>query len=236
MRARIGIPAPAVVAQREPSSVVAEAFRVLRTNLQFLGLDEPLRSILLTSAAPGEGKSTTAANLGVAFAQAGTRVCLVDADLRRPMLAKLLGLENWAGLTTALIGQAPLEECVKKTPVEGLWLLPSGPVPPNPAELLGSERMAALLERLKAEYDLVLIDSPPVLAVTDAAVLAPRTDGVVLVIRAGRTDRRAVQRARTALETVHARVLGTVLGGVAQSEKEGYYYAYDRSSRPQHLK
>lgn len=231
MRARIGIPAPSVVTQREPASLAAEAFRVLRTNLQFLGLDEPLRSMVVTSAAPGEGKSTTVANLGVTFAQAGTRVCLVDADLRRPMLAKLLGLENWTGLTTALIGQSPLEECVKKTPVEGLWLLPSGPVPPNPAELLGSERMAGLLERLKAEYDLVLIDSPPVLAVTDAAVLAPRTDGVVLVIRAGQTDRRAVQRARTALETVHARVLGAVLGGVAQAEKEGYYYSYDRSSR-----
>jgi protein-tyrosine kinase len=226
MRARLGVPDPTVVAHRAPLSPAAEAYRVLRTNLQFLGLDEPLKSMLITSATPGEGKSTTAANLAAVYGQSGARVCLVDADLRRPMAAKLLGQDNWTGLTTALIGEAPLADCLRKTTVDGLTLLPSGPVPPNPAELLGSERMSRLLAALEAEFDIVLVDTPPVLAVTDAAVLAPRVGGVVLVIRSGGTDRQAVQRAAQALQAVKARVLGTVLGAVKTAERDGYYYYY----------
>lgn len=219
-----------VVTHHDPSAVASEAYRVLRTNLQFLGLDEPVRTMLITSATPGEGKSTTIANLAVAFAQTGARVCLVDADLRRPTIAKSFGLENWSGLTTALIGQAPLEECLRSAAdVPGLAIMTSGPIPPNPAELLGSARMSALLEQLQERYDMVLIDSPPVLAVTDAAVLAPKVAGVVMVVRANAVDYRQVGRAKEALEAVKARVLGVVLSAVQPEGREGYYYYYYHS-------
>jgi len=218
-----------VVAHHDPSAVASEAYRVLRTNLQFLGLDEPVRSILITSATPGEGKSTTISNLAVAFAQTGAKVCLVDGDLRRPTIAKAFGLENWSGLTTALIGQAPLDECVKATDVPGLSIMTSGPIPPNPAELVGSARMSALLAQLQERFDMVLIDSPPVLAVTDAAVLAPKVGGVVVVVRANAVDHRQVSRAKEALEAVKARVLGVVLSAVQPEGRDGYYYYYYHS-------
>jgi protein-tyrosine kinase len=217
---------PAVVAHSDPLSTASEAFRVLRTNLQFMGLDEPLTSILVTSASPGEGKSTNAANLAVAFAQAGVNVCLVDADLRRPTVAKLFGVENWAGLTTVIVGQGELDDALQPCQVPGLTLLTSGPIPPNPAELLGSERMTALLKRLEERFDMVIVDTPPVLAVTDAAVLAPKVGGVVLVVRSGQVPRQQVVRAKEALEAVRARLLGVVLGAVKQEGPEGYYYYY----------
>lgn len=214
----------AVICHTEPLAPAAEAFRVLRTNLQFMGLDEPLKSVVITSASPGEGKSTSAANLAVAFAQAGQNTCLVDADLRRPTVAKLFGVDNWIGLTSALISQDGLEGTVQPSRVPGLTLLTSGPVPPNPAELLGSQRMADLLAELEAKFDVVIIDTPPVLAVTDAAILAPKTGGVVLVVRSGEVPRQQVQRAREALETVRARILGVTLSGVKAEGRDGYYY------------
>jgi capsular exopolysaccharide synthesis family protein len=187
-------------------------------------LDAPVKTILVTSATPGEGKSTTLANLAIAFAQTGATVCAVDADLRRPVLAKLFDLDNWAGLTTALIGQTPLDEVLRPSTIPGLTLLSSGPVPPNPAELLGSARMAELLAELTSRFEIVLIDSPPVLAVADAAVLAPRLDGVVMVVRAKGVDRRQVSRAKEALAAVKARLLGVVLTAVPSAGKDGYYY------------
>lgn len=226
MRATLGTLSKMVVTQHDPGAIASEAYRVLRTNLQFLGLDEPVRSMLVTSATPGEGKSTTISNLAVAFAQTGAKVCLVDADLRRPTIAKTFGLENWSGLTTALIGQAGLDACLRNTDIPGLTVMTSGPIPPNPAELVGSARMGALLEQLQERFDTVLIDSPPVLAVTDAAVLAPKVGGVVLVVRANAVDQRQVNRAREALEAVKARVLGVVLSAVQPEGREGYYYYY----------
>jgi capsular exopolysaccharide synthesis family protein len=221
-----GNPATMVVTHHDPKALAAEAFRVLRTNLQFMGLDAPLRSLAVTSATPGEGKSTISANLAVAFAQTGASVCVVDADLRRPTQHKLFGLDNWAGVTTVVAGQSPLEGCLRETAVEGLHVLPSGPVPPNPSELLGSRRMAALLAELEERFDVVIVDTPPVLAVTDACVLAPKVGGMLLVARSGQVDRRQVDRAKVALEAVQAKVLGVVLDGLAQESKQGYYYYY----------
>lgn len=227
MKSKISTPASSVITHREPMALASEAFRVLRTNLQFLGLDEPVKSILVTSATPGEGKSTVTTNLAVAFAQTGSNVCLVDTDLRRPMVAKLMGLENWSGLTTALVGQSSLDNCLQKTAVEGLTVLTSGPIPPNPAELLGSQRMVKLLAELEERFDMVLVDTPPVLAVTDAAVLAPKVGGVLLVTRAGTVARQEVLRAKVALENVKAKLLGVVLGAVKQESRQGYYYSYE---------
>jgi capsular exopolysaccharide synthesis family protein len=219
-------PAQALITQQDPMAAASEAFRVLRTNLQFLGLDKPIRSILVTSGTPGEGKSTIAANLAVAFAQTGASVCLIDGDLRRPMVAKLFGLDNWTGLTSALIGQAGLDTALRPTAVPGLSVMTSGPIPPNPAELLGSGRMAKLIQELSERFEMVLVDTPPVLAVTDAAVLAPKVDGVLMVARAGQVARQQVARAKEALEAVKANVLGVVLDGVEPQGREGYYYYY----------
>lgn len=229
MKATLGALSNMVVTHRDPGAIPSEAFRVLRTNLQFLGLDAPLKSIMVTSASPGEGKTTTIANLAVAFAQAGMRVCLVDADLRRPMVAKLFGVENWVGLTTALIGQNSVDEVIRESVVDGLSILTSGPIPPNPAELLNSARMGGLLAQLQERFDMVLIDTPPVLAVADAAVLAPRTGGVLMVVRSGGVARQQAARAKASLEAVKARVLGVVLEAVSPEGREGYYYYYYRS-------
>lgn len=203
-----------LVTLRDPRSPAAEAFRTLRTNVQFSSVDQPIRTLLLTSTSAEEGKSTILANLGVTFAQAGTKTLLVDCDLRRPSLHQLFELDNATGLTTAVIGETndPLPVC--ETPVANLWVLPSGPLPPNPAELLASKRMDAIIQRLKEQAELVLFDAPPVIAVTDAAILAGKVDGVLLVFAAGKTKREHASRAKTALERVNARILGTVLNNV----------------------
>jgi capsular exopolysaccharide synthesis family protein len=202
--------APSLVVLAQPKSAAAEAFRTLRINLQFSSLDEHLHTVLVASAGADEGKTTTLANLGAVCALAGARVTLVDADLRRPSLHDLFHLPNGKGLTTAMLERAttlPLQD----TGVEGLRVLASGPVPPNPAELLASRRMDEMLELLRADADLVLIDAPPVNAVADASILAPRVDGVVLVIDARKTRREPARQAKAQLERVHARLLGVVL-------------------------
>lgn len=216
-----------MVAHLDPKSPAAEAFRLLRTNLQFMGLDTPLKSLLVTSATPGEGKSTVASNLAVSLAHAELNVCLVDADLRRPQLHHLFGADNWRGLTTALVNQKDLEADLQPSQVEGLTLLTSGPVPPNPAELLGSGRMEQLLRDLEAQFDVVVVDSPPTLAVTDALALAPRVSGVILVVRAGRVGRHQVRRAREALVAVKANLLGVVLDAVKSDAGKDVYSYYN---------
>lgn len=205
----------------------SEAYRALRTNIQFTGVDKPIRTLLITSSGPGEGKSTTAANLAVVMAQAEQRVLLVDTDLRRPVLHRVFGTHNNTGLTTALLADenSPLEEHIRSTEVTNLSLLTSGPIPPNPSELLGSQRMTALVRRLAVAADVVIFDSPPVLVVTDAAVLGSRVDGVILVVESGRTREQALTQSFDEMRKVGANVLGVALNRL-DSRGGGYYYYY----------
>ncbi len=209
----------------DPRSPAAEAYRTLRTNLTFAGLDKPIETLVVTSAAPGEGKSTTLANLAVTMAQGEHRTILVDADLRRPSLHEIFEVPNSRGLTTMFVEQGALEDPpLVGTGVENLLLLPSGPLPPNPADLLGSRRMEEVIGVLRERADLVLFDAPPVIAVTDAAVLGTKVDGVLLVVRAGHTRREHAQRAKELLERVHVRVIGAVLTNAPVDVTLGGYY------------
>jgi polysaccharide biosynthesis transport protein len=215
----------------DPRSPVAEAYRSLRTNLAFARAHEAMRILVLTSPGPADGKSTTVANLAITFAQQGQRTLLIDGDLRRAVLDKMFKVPRSPGLTDVLVGQQRLADVVHKTEIENLSVVGSGPFPPNPSELLGSSAMREVLRDAQTEYDVVLIDSPPLLAVTDAAVLATMADGAILVIRVGATAKAAVRRAVAQLQTVHGRVIGAVLNDVdlrsgAFSGSYGYYYYY----------
>lgn len=207
----------------DPRSPVSEAYRALRTNLSFYSLDNPIRSLVVTSAAGDEGKSTTIANLAVTLAQAGRRTILVDCDLRRPSLHTLFNLRQSPGLTEMVLGQvesAPLQE----TGVENLWLLASGTQPPNPADLLGSKRADQAIAALLAQADMVLFDAPPVIAVTDAAVLGAKVDGVLLVISAGQTRREHAERAKEILQKAKVRIVGATLTNAPKDSAIGGYY------------
>jgi capsular exopolysaccharide synthesis family protein len=204
---------------RSPAS---EAYRTLRSNIQFCSLDKPVCTILVTGVEAGEGKSTTLANLAVVMAQGGKRVTVMDCDLRRPTLHKIFGLPSEPGLTTAILektGRAPTQ----KTAIDGLSLVASGQLPPNPSELLGSHRFDEILGALAKEADIVLLDAPPIIAVSDAALLASKVDGVILVVNAGKTKRDLARRARTLLEKANARILGVVLNNAA-IERSLYTY------------
>ncbi len=212
-----------------PRSPVAEAYRTLRTNLDFSGLDKPLRSMVVTSASPDEGKSTTLANLAVTMAQAGKKVIIVDCDLRRPSLHQVFNARNSAGITDlmrdeALMANPPLQD----TPIPNLKLLTSGQLPPNPAELLGSRRMAEIIACLLAQAEVVLFDAPPIIAVTDAALLAAKVDGVLLVVSAGKTKREHARKAKLLLDKVNARLIGTVLNNVKFDSSLQYYYSDEK--------
>jgi len=210
----------------DPRSPVSEAYRTLRTNLDFSSLDKPLKTMLVTSAGPEEGKSTVLANLAVTTAQAGKKVILVDCDLRRPTLHNIFNLKNDVGLSTMVVDDAAMESPpLQDTGVEGLQLVSSGPLPPNPAELLGSRRMEEIVAALLERADVVFFDAPPVVAVTDAAVLATKVDGVLLVINAGGTKRDYARAAKARLEKVNANLLGAVLNNVRFDVSLHRYYA-----------
>ncbi|MBN1657136.1 MAG: CpsD/CapB family tyrosine-protein kinase [Anaerolineae bacterium] len=216
---------PNLISITQPRSAISEAYRTLRTNLDFASLDEELRTIAVTSAGVGEGKSTTLANLAVVSAQAGRKVILVDADLRRPTLHQLFGLSNELGLTTMILDESALADPpLQDTGVAGLSLLTSGPLPPNPAEMIASRRMAEVIAALSEHADQLFFDTPPVVAVTDAAVLATKVDGVLLVISAGKTRREGARTAIQRLEQINARLVGTVLTNVEMGATfTGYY-------------
>jgi non-specific protein-tyrosine kinase len=209
----------------EPRSPISEAYRNLRTNLDFSSLDQALKTLVVTSAGVGEGKSTTLANLAVVSAQAGRKVILVGADLRRPRLFQIMGLNNEVGLTTMMMDDATLTAPpLQETGIKGLSVLTSGPLPPNPAELMGSRRMEEVIAVLAEQADQVFFDTPPVVAVTDAAVLATKVDGVLLVISAGTTRREHARTAVQRLEQINARLVGTVLTNVQMGASfQGYY-------------
>lgn len=211
-----------------PMSQRAEAIRRLRTNLRFINTSSRPQSIVVTSSLPGEGKSTTAANLALAMTDSGSRVVLIDGDLRRPTLAKVLGMEGGVGLTTVLIGRAEVGDVVQAFRETSLDVITSGEIPPNPSELLGSAQMRSLIEHLTHAYDVVIIDSAPLLPVTDGAVLAKLADGALLVVGADSAHRQQVADALSALEKVNARILGVVLNRVPVSLRGRY--AYDQYS------
>lgn len=208
-----------------PKSPVAEAYRTLRTNIQFSNVDGELQTICVTSSGPGEGKSTTISNLAETFAQAGNKVVLLDCDLRKPHIHKIFKLVNTKGVTTLLSGQGEIEDVTQITESE-LTVITSGPIPPNPSELLGSKRMKNLLDDLKKIYDIILIDAPPVGLVTDAALLSAIVDGIILVVASGKTDIDGAKRAKQLLENVGARILGVTMTMIPVSKKGYYGYQY----------
>ncbi|HTY09351.1 MAG TPA: polysaccharide biosynthesis tyrosine autokinase [Candidatus Edwardsbacteria bacterium] len=215
-----------LISHHLPRSPISEAYRMLRTNLQFLNPDHPVKSILVTSAGPSEGKTTTAANLAITMAQVGARTLLVDGDLRRPMVAGVFGIEGQPGLTELLIMDSDLKKVVRPSGIENLQIVPAGTLPPNPSELLGSQKMKSIIGLMKENCDLVIFDCPPVITVTDAAVLAAEADVVLLVVQSGRTDREMAKRAKVLLNNVKANIAGVVLNNISPELQAGYYYYY----------
>lgn len=215
-----------LLTQAPAQSPRAESFRQIRTNLQFAHVDHDSKAILVTSSLPGEGKTTTATNLAIAMAQAGQSVVLVDADLRRPRVDEYLGLDRTAGLTTALIGAADVNDLLQPWGDDDLYVLASGQIPPNPSELLGSDAMRSLISRLEYAFDAVIIDAPPLLPVTDAAVLAQQVGGVVLVVGSSRVKTPDLQKSLAALDMVKADMLGIVMNLLPSKGPDAYAYSY----------
>ncbi len=215
-----------LLTQTAQQSPRAESFRQIRTNLQFAHVGHKSETMLVTSSLPGEGKSTTAINLAIAMAQAGQVVALVDADLRRPTVGEYLGLERNAGLTTALIGEADVNDLFQPWGEGNLFVLTSGQIPPNPSELLGSDAMTELIKQLEQSFDAVIIDAPPLLPVTDAAVLAQRVGGVVLVVGSQKVRGPELEKSLAALNMVEADLLGIVLNRLPSKGSDSYSYSY----------
>ncbi len=214
-----------LIVHEQPKSPIAEAYRTLRTNIQYAKVDGELKVLLFTSAGPGEGKSTVAANTAVALAQAGQKVILVDCDLRKPVQHHVFRL-NKKGLTNCLVGESPAIELLQDTEAPNLRVLTSGPIPPNPAELLGSSRMGLALDALKEIADFVVLDCPPVIAVTDASVLSRKADGVILVLDANAVRPEMAQKAKELLEKAQANILGAILNRAEIEAEHSYYYYY----------
>lgn len=218
-----------LITHLNPKSPISEGYRTLRTNIDHSTLNQKLQVIMVTSSKPGEGKSTTCANMAVAFAQANKRVLLIDADLRKPTQHHLFGTSNRNGLTTALFNQKPLKEVVQHTSVDNLFIVHAGPTPPNPSELLSSPQMKAFLDEARKSYDVILLDTPPIVSVTDAQVVAVMSDGVVLIVHSGQVSKDLVLKAKSLLEHVNAKLLGVVLNNVNRSHADSYSYYYGAS-------
>ena len=215
------------IVEKEPKSIAAESYRTLRTNIQYSSFDKEYKVIVVTSSDPGEGKSTTAGNLALSMAQDDKKVILIDCDLRKPSLHKKFKISNLVGLSDVIIGKTDLIKAVYRHN-KNLVLLTSGKIPPNPSEMLSSKTMENLLETLKESFDYIILDTPPVQAVTDSQILSTKADGTILVVRAEKTKRDSVQNAVNLLKKVNANIIGTVLNGVDSSRNKYYYYYGDK--------
>ncbi|MBB6446839.1 CpsD/CapB family tyrosine-protein kinase [Bacillus benzoevorans] len=213
-----------LIAEHKPQSPISEQYRTIRTNIDFSSLDQEIRSMVITSSEAGEGKSTTAANLAVVFAQAGKKVLLVDSDLRKPTIHHTFQVDNSYGLSNIILKQRTMAEAIQETKVDGLSVLTCGPVPPNPSEMLASKGMKEFLTEARQHFEMVILDAPPLLAVTDAQILANKCDGTVLVLRSGKTEKEHALKAMALLEAAKGKLLGVVLN--KKKEKHKHYDSY----------
>ncbi|MCM3127721.1 CpsD/CapB family tyrosine-protein kinase [Paenibacillus provencensis] len=215
-----------LVTATNPKASISEAYRTLRTNIQFSAIDEQIKVLMVASAQSGEGKTTTVSNLAVTYAQEGKKVLVIDTDLRKPSLHQVFKVSNHAGLSSALAGQYLVNEVLQKSSVFNLDILPAGPVPPNPSEMLGSRKMQALLEELSENYEMIFFDTPPVLAVTDAMIVSSFCDGVILVVNSGKVKKDLVKKAKARLEHVNSKILGVVLNNLQVDKQDASHNDY----------
>lgn len=213
------------IVEKNPKSPVAESYRTLRTNIQFSSFDKDIKTIVVTSAAPGEGKSTTIGNLAIVMAQSGKKVLLIDCDLRKPSLHKKFRITNQAGLTNILLFDVDPMDILHKH-MDNLYILTTGQLPPNPAEVVASNRLKKFIEEMKNHFDYILIDSPPLIAVTDSQILSSFCDGTLLVVSSGEAERETVKRAKDLLNKVNANIIGVVLNKLDLKSRKGYGYYY----------
>ena len=216
-----------LIVDREPKSPVSEHFRTIRTNITYSNIDNPVKSVLFTSATPSAGKSTVAANVAIAYAQAGKSTLLIDGDLRRPTTHYTFEMQNVRGLSTAIINELPLNEVARESGIENLDVITSGPIPPNPSELLSSKKMNLFMKVVTDHYEMVIIDSPPVLAVTDSQILSQLTDATILVTNVDDNNRDSILQAKELMEKADANIIGVVLNNKKMdNKKDSYYYYY----------
>lgn len=216
-----------LIVHNDPKSPIAEAYRNIRTNMQFANLDRNLKTIMITSSTQGEGKTTTISNVAISLSTLGKKVIIIDSDLRRPRIHKAFNLTNNKGLTDALLENSSYKEYIQKGPGENLYILTAGQIPPNPSEMLSSNSMKKLIEEIKEEYDYVLIDAPPVVIVTDAAIISTFADGVILVCASGEAEIEIIKRAKENLQKVNANILGVVINKLPLDNSKSYsYYSY----------
>lgn len=220
-----------LVTLTDKKSVAAEAYRTLRTNIQFSSYDKELKIITVTSSRPGEGKSTVSSNLAVTFAENGKKVLLIDTDLRRPTIHKVFKLPNSLGIVNAVLNPEQINDIINVDVVPGVDIITSGAIPPNPSELLGSNKCRMLIEQLKTIYDYIILDAPPLLAVTDAQILTTLSDGTLIVAFHGLTKKDELSKAKDLLEKVNGNILGVVLNGIPQDDTNYYYYSYEEKKR-----
>lgn len=216
-----------LIVDRDPKSPVSEHFRTIRTNITYSNIDNPVKSVLFTSATPNAGKSTVAANVAIAYAQAGKSTLLIDGDLRRPTTHYTFEMQNVRGLSTAIINELSLNEVARASGIENLDVITSGPIPPNPSELLSSKKMNLFMKVVTDHYDMVIIDSPPVLAVTDSQILSQLTDATILVTNVEDNNRETIKDAKELMEKADANIIGVVLNNKKMdNKKDSYYYYY----------
>ena len=216
----------AIISYNDPKSVISEQYRAIRTNIEYSNVDQNTKTILVTSSDKNEGKTTTVSNLAVSFANLNKKVLIIDCDLRNPSIHKMFKLNNIYGLTDILAKDRAVDKCIQETELENLYVLTAGAIPPNPAEILSSEKMKNLIEDLKNIYDYIFIDTPPIGLVTDAGVLSSFIDGVVLVVKSESVEKKYLEETKKKLDAVDARILGAILNSYKSEQKDYNYYSY----------